>query len=378
MTHETRVLVEPIDPCAPQPGGVDTCIRGLIKFRDSDVELRLIGVDSLGDRQLGQWHREEVDGQPVWFLPVYRGDTSVLRPRVPHVARLVWGLWRHRARLAELGTITLQTHRVTTGYALNKLFPRVTRVQFVHNDGEETVSLGSESYFRRFKRLFHHIERRTVLTSTDTVVFNRKAAQRLSAWGGHVRFSPTWFDDEFFFPSEQPERPRTALLWVGRLEQTKDPILALEAFSLLDDRYHLTMLGSGSLRDAAQRRADELGVGSRVQLVGAVAKHEVADYLRQSQLLLMTSVHEGFPRAVVEALASGLPVVTTRGGEPNGLVVDGLNGTRAEDRAPETITAAIQRAENLTSESAVRSVRGLRASILVPYVLTPDAPEVDW
>lgn len=378
MSRELRVLVEPIDPRHAKPGGVDTCIRGLVKFSGSGMEIRIVGVDAIGDAQLGQWRLEHIDGREVWFLPVYRADNTVIRPRVPHVVQLVAGLWRYRARIRELGTVTLQTHRVTTGLALRNLLHAERHIQFVHNDGEDTVALGKESYFTRAPRVFRYLERRSVVRSADTVVFNRRAAERLAAWGGNVRFSPTWFDDEYFSIGERKVDTRRELLWVGRFEDTKDPILAIEAIAQLDSGYRLTMLGNGSLLEDSRARVARLGLDSRITLVGAVEKRKVSEYLKQSDLLVMTSLHEGYPRAVVEALASGLPVVTTDGGEPNGLVVEGYNGTRVSERTPVSVAEAIQRAAHLSGEAAVKSVERLRASKVVPYVLSPNARETDW
>ncbi|MDJ1114498.1 glycosyltransferase family 4 protein [Microbacterium dauci] len=378
MKSSVRVLVEPVDPRRPKPGGVDTCIRGLVKFRDPAIDLRIVGVDAIGDAELGVWRREEIDGRSVWFLPVYRSDNTVMRPRVPHVAQLVAGLLRYRRRLTELGPITLQTHRVTTGFALRRFIRATSHIQFIHNDGEDSISLGNESYFKRARGAFRRLERDAVRSCRDVVVFNGPAAKRLSEWGGHVRFSPTWFDDEYFFPGDEVTTPRRRLLWVGRFEATKDPMLAVRAMALLDDDYRLTMLGGGALIDEARSLAAELGIEDRIDIVGPVAKHEVAEHLRGNELLLMTSHHEGFPRAVVEALASGLPVVTTAGGEPNGLVVDGENGTRIAERTPESVAAAIRAAETLQTEAATGSVSGLRATRLVPFVLDPDSTDTPW
>ena len=83
----------------------------------------------------------------------------------------------------------------------------------------------------------------------------------------------------------------------------------------------------------------------------------------------MTSHYEGFPRAVVEGLASGLRVVTTQGGEPNGLVVDGKNGRRALGRSPEELAALVQSAGDIAPSDAVDSVSYLSAPRVVAEVL---------
>jgi glycosyltransferase involved in cell wall biosynthesis len=364
---ENRVLIEPIDPRKSKPGGVDTCIRGLIKYCPDDMELSIVGVDAVGDAVVGEWRTEEIDGRSVRFLPVYRADNTVIRPKVPHIAQLVWGVWKYRRSIS---ADVIQTHRITTGFAIRRLFRGPRHVQFIHNDGDDSIKLGNESYFKRFTRVFRFLEKRAVKECEDVVIFNSAAAERLRQWGGNVRFSPTWFDDEYFYPNAAgSEKERTDLLWVGRFEETKDPFLAVRAIAETGPQYTLTMLGGGSLLQKTKDLAGELGISDRIKVMGPVEKRSVADYLRAHSALLMTSRHEGYPRAVVESLACGLPVITTAGGEPNGLVLEGHNGTRIAERTPESVAAAILRVNDVASERAISSVEDLRATILVPFVL---------
>ena len=372
---EKRVLIEPIDPRKSKPGGVDTCIRGLIKYRPEDMDLSVVGVDAVGDAVIGEWRTDEIDGRTVRFLPVYRADNTVIRPKVPHIAQLVWGLWKYRRQIS---ADVLQTHRITTGFAVRRFFRKARHVQFIHNDGDDSIKLGNESYFKKFTGIFRFLEKRAVEECSDVVIFNSAAADRLSKWGGNVRFSPTWFDDEYFFPAEHKTgAARTDLLWVGRFEETKDPYLAVRAIAEAGPGYTLTMLGGGSLLQKTRDLAAELGVSNRIDVKGPVEKRSVSDYLRARSALLMTSQHEGFPRAVVESLACGLPVVTTAGGEPNGLVIEGFNGTRIAERTPESVAAAIRRVDGVESEAAIASVEKLRATILVPFVLGRQVPTAE-
>ncbi len=92
--------------------------------------------------------------------------------------------------------------------------------------------------------------------------------------------------------------------------------------------------------------------------------------MRDHDILLMSSRFEGFSRSIVEALASGLPVATTPGGEPNGLIVEGLNGGRAvePDNAAQ-LADAVRHAALLRAKDAVASVTDLSAATIVPGIL---------
>lgn len=101
------------------------------------------------------------------------------------------------------------------------------------------------------------------------------------------------------------------ILWAGRLEPQKDIGLALRAVAaLLEKRLaHLTILGEGSLREQADRMIAQAGLGGAVTRMGHVPS--IDPWLARADILLMTSHYEGQPGVVGEALAHGIPVVST-------------------------------------------------------------------
>ena len=101
-----------------------------------------------------------------------------------------------------------------------------------------------------------------------------------------------------------------AVGFVGRLDLQKDPLLALESFAHFlpkEPRSKLVVVGDGPLREKLLKRAEELGVGARLRLLGAVESRSVMPAL---DALLLTSAYEGFPYVVLEALALGVPLVS--------------------------------------------------------------------
>lgn len=100
-----------------------------------------------------------------------------------------------------------------------------------------------------------------------------------------------------------------ALLWVGRFEKEKRPARAIEALATgAPDSACLIFLGSGSLEETLRTYARELGVEARVFFEGV---HDPAPYYALADLVLLTSAYEGYGRVIVEALASGTPVLST-------------------------------------------------------------------
>jgi glycosyltransferase involved in cell wall biosynthesis len=115
-------------------------------------------------------------------------------------------------------------------------------------------------------------------------------------------------DPVYIQPAPAGARIGRRMLWIGRLERQKDPLLALDVIAA-GKGLHLTMLGEGSLRPAVEQRIKALGLQDRVTLRGHAAAIE--PFLAEADVLLITSRYEGGPAVAVEALAQGLPVVST-------------------------------------------------------------------
>lgn len=108
-------------------------------------------------------------------------------------------------------------------------------------------------------------------------------------------------------------------LYVGSFSERKGVQLVLEAFGICaadDPDLTLTMIGSGALGPALEERTVELGLTDRVTMHGAVPPGEILDFFYGHDLLVHASRHETFGMTIVEAVASGMPVLTTRCGGP--------------------------------------------------------------
>jgi glycosyltransferase involved in cell wall biosynthesis len=88
----------------------------------------------------------------------------------------------------------------------------------------------------------------------------------------------------------------------------------------------LVLAGDGPARQAAEARAEALGIAGSVRFLGYVSQGAVADLLAQSDLLALPSFAEGLPVVYMEALASRVPVVASRVAGVPELVQDGVTG----------------------------------------------------
>ena len=134
---------------------------------------------------------------------------------------------------------------------------------------------------------------------------------------------------------------------VGRLDPVKDQLGLIEAFRRLcqqlprwQERLRLVLVGEGPQRRVLEAKIASAGLATQVRLLGN--RTDVAALLGEFDMFVLSSVAEGMPGAVLEAMASGLPVVATRVGGVGEVVVDGATGTLVEPGNPGTLALALR------------------------------------
>ncbi len=174
------------------------------------------------------------------------------------------------------------------------------------------------------------IERFAVRRAARTWVFNAAAADRLASASTRVRAGRNWYDDEIFRPAVHPDAPRPLTVgWVGRLETPKGPLEAVEVFAELsrgDVPFKGWFAGSGTLQERVESSVAQHLLSDHVTFHGTLTPAALADELRRTDVLLVSSLWEGQPRAVLEALGCGVPVVTTDVGDVPMILVEGQSG----------------------------------------------------
>lgn len=104
------------------------------------------------------------------------------------------------------------------------------------------------------------------------------------------------------------------------------------------------IVGDGVLRAKVESNAQASELAGRVHFVGVQSPQTIAGLLRGSDLYVLSSAYEGMPIALLEALATGLPAVTTDVGEVRMVVKPGVNGKISTDRSEAEFARSIQEA----------------------------------
>lgn len=184
----------------------------------------------------------------------------------------------------------------------------------------------SESSRQRYIDIKAVSERRSmvVYNGIDTEEFSKDPEQRAAVRDRHGA------GDEFVW------------LAAGRYTSAKDYPTMIRAFGRLSaPNSELWILGDGELKPEIEREIRREGVADRVELVGTT--DDVPSYMSAADGFVLSSHWEGFGLVIAEAMACELPVVATRCGGPEEIVVDEETGYLCEARDPAALAAAMDR-----------------------------------
>ena len=160
--------------------------------------------------------------------------------------------------------------------------------------------------------------------------YNRRWEERLGTHPDKIHCVYNGIDPEIF-PVAEDEPSQPVVSWVGRIDPLKDIETLIRAFDLVRRQRPTARLrlfggvpaGNEGYAQACETLTDQLNLREHVTFEGRVA--DITDAYRAGQIVALTSVSEGFPYTVIEAMAMGRPPVATRvGGVPEAVGDAGL------------------------------------------------------
>jgi len=151
----------------------------------------------------------------------------------------------------------------------------------------------------------------TIFQAADCVVVTTFAMrqtliERYNIKHGKMRVIPNYVDIQRFKPFTDSGEPNL-LCFLGQLEKEKNVYALLDAIQGLD--VELMVIGGGSLKEELMKKAQEEGL--QVNFLGNVPNEKLPAFFNRASLFILPSFIEHHPKALLEAMASGLPVIGT-------------------------------------------------------------------
>lgn len=265
-------------------------------------------------------------------------DEALDQVSLKRILSCLWGiLWGLRLLASERPDV-VHTHCPDLGFslALPARLLRIPRIVTLHGTCIGNPDFPMKSRLERLLVQFGHYDR---LLTVDP--------EALPALEGLTHEPPLFIANSVAveeFLEWQPSTHGARLLFIGRLEAVKRVDVLLAAVA--EARAHgsdatLDIVGSGHLQMKLQHYAAELGLGEHVHFFGRRSHEEVAQRLATSAGLVLPSDHEGFPMVLLEAWASGVPVIATTVGAVTQICTDGEDALLVPPKSVSALAQAI-------------------------------------
>lgn len=330
--------------------------------------LALVGWTNEVSDPVGCWFKKTIDGTCYYFFAIGRDRSNGKKPFVPERIVTWIRIKRYQRRIfsQKIQNIIVREHAVLLALNVRKEY----HLCYCFPGVDSPLSISRYAWARQFSQLFDTVfykalarKARVILASADdAAIMDMKRKAGASLENREVLSFPTRVDTDVFYPSDRhkarkelglPEEVPIAVS-SGRIHWAKGWSFLVDSFLLFNKQFpgsHLIFLGDGDERDLLAEKVRTAGLEANVVIAGHNPPEKVATYLRASDMLVMGSVKEGWSTVLVEALACGIPIVTTRFSSADTIVCKGINGSIAE-RDPAAFSKAMADALKLSNITA--------------------------
>lgn len=348
-------IVYQSDPMGRKVGGIDTFIKGMIKFAPEHFDVDYLGVTfDQQKRPAKKWIDGRFGKKDYVFYPLLAEKLQNKKKVIPLSLRFAAAALLDSLRCDNR---LLFFHKLDPAIAFLKY--RSPKVLMIHNDIEKQINQReSEVVWNKFPFIYHRYEKymfkkfeHIYCVNSKTCAYYKNKYQHSS---DKFSFLATWVDTETFRLIDQPKKSlkqrlskkwnipirKDWVIFVGRLQEQKSPLRLLETFAevmLSNNDAQLIIVGEGNLKNKCVNFVNANGLSANVTFLDPIQQENIAELLQSMDAFLLTSNYEGMPMSVLESLGCGVPVVSTNVGEVSRVLKNGFNGEVNDGFEPKEI-----------------------------------------
>lgn len=325
-----------------------------------DNYFRLIGVTTDASTKIGKWQVKTINGKCYDFIPLYYTKNRSAKGLIPGRLKFFLALFKYRNRLFNKIEINhLFTHSPETLLALKLNKNNIKVLHFMHGV-ENPLSMARFKWAIIFSSLFWKLYLKKLLQADHVVATaddsHIKRFQLENNFPKNIVSFPNRFDDDIFRPLEYKKPATPTFIYCGRINQVKGWELLIQSFNYYLKSFgeaRLIIVGDGEDRGKLEELVKQLDIKNNVFITGFLDKNEIADWLNKAHVFLLTSHREGWPIAMIEALACGLPVVSTNVSAVSQMILEGKNGFVINEYDAEIFAQTMHKTLSLVSPNPV-------------------------
>jgi rhamnosyl/mannosyltransferase len=302
----------------PQVGGMENYARFLARgLSEAGCEVVVV----CGDRAVRRPTLDEVDGYPVWRLPVWRvvSNTPV---------NLAW--WRQLRRIIRTERPDVINAHTPVPFMVDMVTWAAGRLPVVVTYHAATLLKPGSALMRLLTRGYLAMQLVTLSRARAIIAVSQYVRERLPLWRGKTTVVP----NAVTAVGDARDGTGTGLAFVSNLEPThrwKGLDLVLDALAILKRdglAVRLTVIGDGADRPRYEQRMQELGLSEQVYFAGKLVGWDRDVLVREAAAVVLypTTANDAFPTVMLEAWAQGVAVIAAASGPLPSLVDDGVTG----------------------------------------------------
>ena len=349
------MLISGIDPYTPKPGGTRSYVMNLIQFLcEQGIKTTLIGVSS---------NKEEAPTEHLFtFIPIVKNQNL-------SSYKFLFNLFLKTPFLNIPKSSIIHTQRPDDMLPFVLFYKNNPKICTLHGTPLNAI------YFKKgpvIGKIYELIEK-FVLKRIDAVIAVDGEAKKFYTQmypqiQDRIMAIPVGINTKLFKPVNRHETRKKyhlnenekIILYVGRLNAEKGLNLLLKSFKEVKKEMEdckLVLVGEGKDRDNLENFAKNIGLED-VVFMGALERDKIPGIINCADVFALCSLYEGMPTVVLEALACGVPVVSTDVGDVHKVVRNDKTGYIVEKRTEEELSAKLIKALLNSDRFKENCVRG--------------------